>query len=128
MGRNGMGFFEWKALLASSNADGSKSSALAPLHWTIGLLVVAVCSLSKTGAPTWCVVGAMIFLGVAVAVDLFAFCYLLFNDRDALRSERFSLQKLRIERGLIGDNRVGLLEESPQSKALTLIETGDEDA
>ena len=35
---------------------------------------------------------------------IFAFVYCLLNDRDALRSEKFSLRKMEIEKGLYGDS------------------------
>jgi hypothetical protein len=38
-----------------------------------------------------------------------AYGYCLVNDRDALRSETYSIQKLAIEKGYIGDSTVGIL-------------------
>jgi hypothetical protein len=45
-----------------------------------------------------------------------AYIYCLFNDREALRSETYSIQKLAIERGFVGDSATGILpEETPIS-------------
>ena len=43
---------------------------------------------------------------------LFRFMFCLFKDRDALRSERFSLRKMEIEKGLYGDSDLGLIQRS----------------
>jgi hypothetical protein len=60
-----------------------------------------------SGAPVWLVV----LLGVAVAgtgtAFLVAYFILLFIDRDALRSERFSLSKMAIEKSVTGDSLRG---------------------
>ena len=49
---------------------------------------------------------------VVLTVTLGAYIYLLIADRDALRSETFSLSKLAIEKGLVGDNISGLIQPS----------------
>ena len=43
---------------------------------------------------------------------LFAYVFCLFKDRDALRSESFSLRKMEIEKGLYGDSDMGLVQRS----------------
>ena len=47
----------------------------------------------------------------ALTLLLFGFGYVffMFKDSDALRSERYSLSKMAIEKGLIGDDIKGLL-------------------
>ena len=47
---------------------------------------------------------------VAFLIECGAYLYLLRHDRDALRSERFSLEKLRIQKGLMGDSVSGFRE------------------
>jgi len=42
----------------------------------------------------------------------------MFTDKDALRSERYSLQKMAIERGLVGDDSRGLFEQSEKKEKL----------
>ena len=48
---------------------------------------------------------------ILVIIILFIFTYIfcLFKDRDALRSESFSIRKLQIEKGIFGDNNTGYL-------------------
>lgn len=47
---------------------------------------------------------------VVIIVYISAYTYLLFHDRDALRSEKYSIQKLAIERGLVGDSEFGIID------------------
>lgn len=59
--------------------------------------------------PDWVAFVFLLFTVVTVASYLSAYVFLLFRDRDALRSEGYSLQKMAIERGLFGDSLTGVL-------------------
>ncbi len=115
-----------KALLSQSDASGSKSTILRPLTWFIGILFVILITLFKIQAPDWI---CYILTGIIVAIVLlfgFAYVYCLFNDRDALRSESFTIRKMEIEKGmLLGDSSTGLLER-PIEK-IELIDTNNEE-
>jgi hypothetical protein len=70
--------------------------------------------------PTW----VLTVLGVSAAglvlAYLVAYFYLLFTDRDALRSERFTLSKLAIEKSVTGDSLRGFAAiEMGEQKALS---------
>lgn len=86
----------------------SRSDVLKPLAWLIGLLAATMVLLVFGGAPEWLLHWTA--LGVVLAVLLYgaAYVFCLFKDRDALRSERYSLHKMAIEHGLIGDSAVGM--------------------
>lgn len=94
--------------MSQASAKGARSTALHSLQWVLGILLSAipVCAFIKT--PAW----VIIFVSSAVAVCLVtfigAYIYLLFNNPDALRSETFTLSKMAIEKGLIGDSLAGL--------------------
>jgi hypothetical protein len=45
-----------------------------------------------------------------VLAYLFAYFFLLVKDRDALRSERFQLSKMAIERSIVGDSIEGFID------------------
>ena len=51
---------------------------------------------------------------------LFTYIFCLFTDKDALRSENYSISKLAIEKGIIGDNITGMVE--PSSEEIKTIE------
>jgi hypothetical protein len=63
-------------------------------------------------SPSFVTVFLAVVTGVILLVFLFAYIYLLVNDRDALRSEKFTLSKLAIERSVVGDSAVGFLDPS----------------
>ncbi len=100
----------WFSVLAQSQASGSRSTALAPIHWVLVIVLAAYLSASMLGTA----VGVINLLGVvfvvAFSIVCFAFIFLLFKDRDALRSERFTIDKLRIEKGVLGDTVSGFRE------------------
>ena len=54
-----------------------------------------------------------------LAVYVFSYVYLLFKDRDALRSERFTLSKIAMEKGYYGDSLTGTLRHEPTGLAAT---------
>ena len=91
------------AALSRSAASGSRTTALAPLHMMLALLIAGLLSSIGLNAPAWVIRLLGGSVAVVLALELLAYVYLLFNDRDALRSERFTIAKMRIERGLMGD-------------------------
>ena len=100
--------FSFHSLLSQSNATGSRSSALTPLQWGMGIILTAFGPLLYYSAPFWIlasVVGAFL---ITTAVWVGSYIFLLAKDRDALRSEQYTLSKMAIEKGLVGDNVVGL--------------------
>ena len=62
-----------------------------------------------------------IFACLILTVYLFAYVYLMLKDRDALRSERFTLSKMAIERSITGDSLRGFskIELDEENKALS---------
>lgn len=88
---------------------------LRPLGWLLGLLLAGLVSGIDFKAPTWVVIFLAVFVGITVVLYLGAFVYCMIHDRDALRSERYSIQKLAIEKGYVGDSSVGLL-DNPASQ------------
>ncbi|MGC2423442.1 MAG: hypothetical protein WA666_03695 [Nitrospirota bacterium] len=79
------------------------------------MLLTSIPIIIFAGAPHWILIAILISFGLVLLTYLSAYIYLLFNDRDALRSEVYTLSKMAIERGLMGDNITGLIEE-PQEK------------
>jgi hypothetical protein len=112
-------------LLERASVRGSRSTALQPLAWLIFFLFAALVALLSEHGPTWLIVLFAILSILGVAAYLGAFLYLLRNDRDALRSERFNLSKLALEKSVKGDDVAGFLEE--HTKALPPSEAKSED-
>lgn len=97
-------------ILEDYSAKGVRSSALQPIFWMLGLLLGGIVATVKFGGPHWLLVTLTILLIILLGISLFAFLYLLFKDRDALRSERFALQKLAIEKMSFGDSKQGVFD------------------
>jgi len=105
------------ARLAESVVSGSRSTALKPLLGLDALLAVttvASCA-PVSGVPRAIQIGLFVITTVCIAVTIGAYFYFMFRNPDYLRSERFSLQKMAIERGIVGDNLQGIITERRQT-------------
>ena len=100
----------FQSFFAEASAKSAKSTALHSLQWMLGILLSAAPILLFSRAPTWILV--CLFFAVAVVLLLFTFAYvsLLIKQPDMLRSEHFTLSKMAIEKGLVGDSIHGLVE------------------
>lgn len=105
------------------NATLSRSDVLKPLAWLIGILATATVMALAASAPEWMLV--ILIWSLVGSIGLYAFSYIfcLFMDRDALRSEKYSLHKLAIEHGLLGDSTTGILD--PESGRPSPLQPGE---
>ena len=119
MSRNALPWL--RDMLHQATEDGSRSTALKPVGWMTGVLTSSSIGSAYFGAPSWLTMVFAVSSALSVALYVFAYLYLLFNDRDSLRSERYSLQKLAIEKGIVGDSSSGVIviEIQVVPKALT---------
>ena len=105
-----------RELLSHSDASGAKSTILKPLTWFLALIIGGILLLLKFSSPIWLTIMLAIIFCLGVAVFFFVYIYCLIKDRDSLRSEKFSIQKLAIEKGIIGDDIIGII--SPSNNCL----------
>lgn len=110
-----------RSLLEQATAQGSRSTALKPLGWLLALLLSSTLGCFSLKAPIWASVLLGVLSTIAVIVYVGAYVFLLVKNPDALRSERFFLQKLAIEKGLYGDSLVGTL-ELPGDRLLSAVD------
>jgi hypothetical protein len=110
-------------LLQQANIGQSRSSVLNPLQWMLVILVfgVGICLLAHS--PSWLVVLFAIMLGLVLSLFLGAYIYFARTNPDALRSEQFSLSKLAIEKGMVGDTLSGLQPAHLEAVLSTSIDT-----
>lgn len=101
-----------RELMQKSDASGSKSTILKPLTWFISILIGGIILLIKINSPNWLVVMFSVIMGISIIIFFFAYLYCLFTDKDAIRSEKYSIQKLAIEKGLLGDSTLGIISEN----------------
>ena len=64
--------------------------------------------ITKIWIPIWLTIMLAVIFCLGVAVFFFVYIYCLINDRDSLRSEKFTIQKLAIEKGIMGDDVTGI--------------------
>jgi hypothetical protein len=92
------------------NATAWRSDVLKPLAWLIGILALLTAMLAFARAPEWLMVWISITLLGTIGLYAFAYAICFFVDRDALRSEGYSLNKMAIEHKLLGDSSAGMFD------------------
>lgn len=109
-------------------AELTRSDVLRALIWPIGFLSLLLVGVLSADGPDW--ITTAIFYALGGFLGLYALTYVVcfFIDRDALRSEKYKLHKLAIERGLYGDNTMGLKKMSDPSDDAKLIEATPSEA
>lgn len=120
------------SLHAGTEESRSRSDVLKTLVWPFGLSLAATAGAGVAvgfGAPTWvpAVPATMtVMFGVIYALG---FAFFAIKNPDELRSENFTLRKMAIEKGLLGDSTVGLtpIADSTRVSALSLDDQTDAD-
>lgn len=112
------------SVMQQALASGSRSTVLKPLGWLIALTLagsIAAFGLASTG---WFanVLGALCVMSIVLYI--LAYIYFALTDKDALRSEKYSIQKMAIQKGFIGDDQTGYIPISnePAAGPLPLID------
>ncbi len=99
-----------KTLLQQSSIGQSRSSALNPLQWVLVILLAGAVICPLVNAPSWLLkilVGLTVIIVILIATS---YVYFMFKNPDALRSEQYTLSKIALEKGLVGDNLIGLFD------------------
>ena len=113
------------SLREQMQANLSRSDVLKALIWPLGILMSAMLVAIATKAPAWVLIFFAVLLALKTLLYAGAYLFCLMVDRDALRSEKYSLDKLAIESGLYGDSKTGLLDVTPRgSPSSTEAEQG----
>jgi len=113
----------FKAIFHQATAYGTRSTVLNPLGWLTATLLPATIGSFYFKTPTWLGIILAILSFLSVLLYFFSYVYFMFKDSDALRSEKFSLQKLLIEKGFFGDDIKGVIkkEELPSLQTNNVI-------
>lgn len=99
------------------NATLSRSDVLKPVAWLVAILAAAIAFLVFAQASPWLLITMATVFIVSIVLYVGAYVFCLINDRDALRSEKYSLHKMAIEHRLIGDSQSGLFEPQETNRA-----------
>lgn len=111
-----------RSFLQQASAQGSRSTALNPLGWALTIALSALLVAVVEHAQAYITGILATFAGIILLTYLAAYIYFMIKDPDALRSEKFTLSKLAIERSITGDNIAGFFEPDEQSFMLPAVE------
>jgi hypothetical protein len=112
-------------LIQHGDQRGSRSTVLTSLGWMATLLVAGLIGSVSAHAPEWIQVFFAAMLGIDFFSFIIAYGYFALTNSESLRTEKFTLQKIAIEHGLIGDSTTGLFvpDTSNPNTVLTQVET-----
>lgn len=117
-----------RSFLQQASAEGSRSTVLKPIGWMISICIAATLSAAYFKLEAWVVFMFAGFCGLTMLLYLFSYLYCLFKDRDALRSETYTIQKMAIEKGFVGDSTKGTFSIEQDTSAPLLTGPSDADA
>jgi hypothetical protein len=103
-----------RTFFEQASSHGYRSTVMKSLAWIITILFCGCLTGFSIGAPLWFCIPDSVLLWFAIVLYLSAYLYCLIKQPDALRSERYSLSKMAIEHGIVGDNIQGEIELNPR--------------
>lgn len=96
-----------KEFLSKAIVNGNKSTVLLPLRWFVGISISATIITAGISAPIWLIIIFSILSSLSALLFIFAYVYCLLNNPDSLRSEKYTIQKMAIQKGFWGDDIAG---------------------
>lgn len=114
--------------IQSAQLNARTTSALNPVLWLVATLSTSVAVSAAVGAVWWVTALLASGVGLSVLVTLGLAVFFAVKAPDALRSERYVIQKMAIERGALGDSVVGLISGEAASEQAQLSERSESDA
>src|SRR5437879_3413091 len=99
-----------RALFQQAFARQSRSTVMNPLAWLIAVLLAGLSASLLSHAPMWLIAILGIFLSISILIFLGLYLFFAFTSPDLLRSEKFYLTKMAIEKSARGDNLTGLID------------------
>ena len=96
-----MGISEIKQILQTSDATGTKSNIIRPLLWLIGTLISSTIAAFSFSAPVWFAImlGSLACFVIIFTLTVYGYC--LIKHPDYLRSEKFVIHKMALEKGFM---------------------------
>ncbi|MEE6030472.1 hypothetical protein [Avibacterium paragallinarum] len=94
-----------------SNVEGmnARSNVIVSLLWLFFLTLGSTITYGIWGEKEFVMYFLLVILGIEIAAIIGAFWYFAINNPDYLRSETYTLSKLAIEKGQLGDTNNGLI-------------------
>jgi hypothetical protein len=91
--------------------SGGRSTALKPLGWLLSILILGLLGVARAGLAPWIIETFVIFMALAALLYLAAYVFFMCKNPDALRSERYAIEKLAIEKSVVGDSSRGIVKD-----------------
>lgn len=98
-----------KMFLEQATAKGSRSTVLKPLYVMMAVCIAGIFTSFHFSFPVWSSYFFAFFAFVTMSVYVAAYIFCLIKHPDALRSETYSIQKLAIQKGFVGDDITGVV-------------------
>jgi hypothetical protein len=100
--------------------QGSRSTALKALLYLDVITLSGLVLSRATAADTWVLVFIACAFGISFLSTIVAFFYFMVKDPDALRSEKYAIDKMSIEKGIVGDDLSGMRRVSVRGAAIAI--------
>jgi len=92
---------------------------MSPLGWLLTIEIGGLVACLKYAAPAWMITVFGVLIAVTVIVYIGGYSYFAYTNPESLRTEKYSLDKMAIERSVRGDNLSGIVDSPPQLGAGT---------
>lgn len=109
-----------KTFLQEATARNTRSTVINPLAWLNAILLGGLGVCLSFSSPGWLLILMAIFLSIGIGAYILSYVYFALKSPDSLRSERFFLSKMVIEKSIKGDDLTGLIDPSLQTNARLL--------
>lgn len=100
----------FRSISQQASMQGWKSTALQMHNWGLLLAYAALLFAATVHASLWLMILLAVMASIMTANWIYSHNYLLVHNTDALRSERYTLSKMAIQRSVTGDTITGLKE------------------
>lgn len=98
--------------LTKAAATGSRGTVMKDARWILAMSLLGLLASTQYAQSAWVTGLFGAFSVAAFILNCGAYVYSLLKAPDSLRSETFTLEKMKLERGLVGDSISGLSEGS----------------
>lgn len=106
-----------QTILNHASVRGSRSTVMNPLAWLLSILFAGLVACLGLSPPGWIILILGVAVGVVIVIFIIMYIVFAIQSPDALRSEKFYLTKLAIEKSIKGDSIIGLIDPEVEASA-----------
>ena len=97
----------WASIVDQMSSGGSKSTVLKPLFFALCFLLACIYFAVTLELPIWVMYCFLIAMLIVFVLFLIIYLVCFFKNPDLIRSEKYLIEKLAIEKQFIGDDKTG---------------------